>query len=162
MSWRTSDGDATAGADYTASEGVLSVPAGALDARIFVPLLDDRLDEADETFTIELSEPAGVALANTRVVGTILDDDAEPALLIGDATASEGDGAPRFLRLARLGQRKDGHRGLRHPRGHGDRGVDYRTASGTLTIPPGSPGRPSGSRSWTTGSMRTTRRWSWF
>ena len=52
--WRTSDAGATAGADYTASEGVLSIPAGLRDARVAVPLLDDRLDEADETFTIEL------------------------------------------------------------------------------------------------------------
>ena len=138
--WRTSDGDALAGTDYAASEGVLSVPAGVLDARIFVPLLDDRLDEADETFTIELTEPVGATLANARARGTILDDDAEPALLIGDATASEGDGRLGFFVWLASDSGRTVTVDYATRAGTATAGVDYRTASGTLTIPPGSTG----------------------
>ena len=138
--WRTSDDGASAGADYTASEGVLSIPAGRRDARVAVPLLDDRLDEPDETFTVELSEPTGVTLANTRAVGTILDDDAEPALLIGDATAVEGEGRLGFFVWLASDSGRTVTVDYATREGSATAEADYRPATGTLDIPPGSEG----------------------
>ena len=140
VSWRTSDGDATAGADYTASEGVLSIAAGSLSGRVSVPLLADMLDEADETFTLELSQPRGVTLANTRATGTILDDDAEPALMIGDASAPEGDGRLGFFVWLGSDSGRTVTVDYATRAGTATAGLDYQTASGTLTIPPGSEG----------------------
>ena len=138
--WRTADDGATAGADYTASEGMLRIPAGLRDARVAVPLLDDRLDEADEEFAIELSEPAGVALANTRAVGTILDDDAEPALLIGDAKASEGEGRLGFFVWLGSDSGRTVTVDYATREGSATEGTDYGSTSGTLQLPPGSTG----------------------
>ena len=138
--WRTSDDGAIAGADYTASEGVVSIPAGLRDARVAVPLLDDRLDEPDETFTVELSEPTGVTLANTRAVGTILDDDAEPALLIGDATAVEGEGRLGFFIWLGSDSGRTVTVDYATREGSATAEADYRPATGTLDIPPGSEG----------------------
>ena len=138
--WRTSDDGATAGADYTASEGVLSIPAGRRDARVAVPLLDDRLDEPDETFTIELREPAGVVLENTRAVGTILDDDAEPALLIGDAAAVEAEGRLGFFVWLGSDSGRTVTVDYLTREGSATAEADYRPATGTLDIPPGSEG----------------------
>ena len=140
VGWRTMDGNASAGADYSAAEGVLTIPAGVRTANVSVPLLDDRLDEADETFTIELSQPVGATLDDTQAVGTILDDDAEPALLIGDATASEGDGRLGFFVWLASDSGRTVTVDYATRAGTAIAGVDYRTASGTLTIPPGSTG----------------------
>ena len=60
MDYATSDGTATAGADYTAASGTLSWPAGDLGERtISVPLTNDSQDEANETFRITMSNATG-------------------------------------------------------------------------------------------------------
>ena len=46
---------------------------------ISVPILDDRLDEADEDFTMVLSDPVNATLADGTATGTIIDDDASVA-----------------------------------------------------------------------------------
>ena len=46
----------TAGAlDYTAGDGTLNFAAGETTKTIVVPILDDTLDELNETFTVTLS-----------------------------------------------------------------------------------------------------------
>ncbi|MCP3936050.1 MAG: hypothetical protein GY708_11840 [Actinomycetia bacterium] len=46
--------------------------------------LDDALDEPDETFTVVLSSPVNVTLADDEAVGTIVDNDNPPTA--GSAT----------------------------------------------------------------------------
>ena len=58
---------------------------------ITVPLLDDALDEANETFTIALSNPSNATLDDAEATGTIADNDAAPALTVADVEAAEGD-----------------------------------------------------------------------
>ncbi|HPT16950.1 MAG TPA: Calx-beta domain-containing protein, partial [Kiritimatiellia bacterium] len=71
------DGTAIAGADFAALSAVVEFPAGASTAAVELVLLDDALDEADETLELRLSEPggAGVLGARSNAVFTILDDD---------------------------------------------------------------------------------------
>jgi len=72
----TADGSATAGTDYTATTSTVTVPAGAASAVLQIPIVQDTLDEADETFTATLSQPSGAtATAPTTQTVTILDDD---------------------------------------------------------------------------------------
>ncbi len=73
----TEDGTATAGADYTATDGTVSVPAGATSQTVLVPILDDTQPESDETFTVTLSGPGGGATLGTpsSATVTIADDD---------------------------------------------------------------------------------------
>ena len=47
--------------------------------------------EADETFTVDLSNIANATVADGQGTGTILNDDAAPTLAVGDLTLSEGD-----------------------------------------------------------------------
>ncbi|ORB29191.1 chitinase [Mycolicibacterium parafortuitum] len=75
VAYTTSNGTATAGSDFTASSGVLTFAAGATTAHIAVPILGDTAVEADETFTLTLSNPNGVTIADGSAVGTILNDD---------------------------------------------------------------------------------------
>jgi hypothetical protein len=78
-SWATADGTAVAGEDYTASSGTVTIPAGATSATVEVPVTADAVDEADETFSVKLSSPAGAMLDRDTATVTIADDD-EPAM----------------------------------------------------------------------------------
>ncbi|PEG40595.1 chitinase [Mycolicibacterium duvalii] len=80
IAYATSNGTAAAGSDFTAASGVLSFAAGELTQQIAVPILGDTAVEQDETFTLTLSDPNGVTIADGSAVGTIANDDvAAPA-----------------------------------------------------------------------------------
>lgn len=68
-------GQATAGADYAIVSGVATVFPGDRTAEVRVPLIDDTLDEPDETFLLVLGDPTGASLDRPAAVGTIVDDD---------------------------------------------------------------------------------------
>lgn len=68
-------GQATAGADYAIVSGVATVFAGDRVAEVRVPLIDDTLDEPDETFLLVLGNPTGASVDRPAAVGTITDDD---------------------------------------------------------------------------------------
>ncbi len=138
--WQTADRTATAGSDYTAANGTLTIPAGAQSGKFEIAIRNDRLDEHEETFVIGFDQPQGAQLVATEVVGTIEDDDDEPVLLIEDASAPEGDGRIGFLVFlasdsGRTVSVEYATRGV-----SATKDIDYAPATGTLTIPPGSDG----------------------
>ena len=51
----TSDGTGTVGSDYTAGSGTLTFAAGATSKTFDVAVTGDTVDEADETYTVTLS-----------------------------------------------------------------------------------------------------------
>ena len=69
------DAAATPDEDYVVTTGTLDISAGTTSATVTVPIADDRADEADETFILELYEPELLALGKASAVGTITDDD---------------------------------------------------------------------------------------
>jgi len=91
VDYATQDGTAVAPADYAATSGTLSFPAGTTTRTVTVPVVADVLDEADETFLMRLSNPAGAILGDAEATGTIVDDDSPPAVSIDDVSATEGD-----------------------------------------------------------------------
>ncbi|WP_405228439.1 Calx-beta domain-containing protein, partial [Lentisalinibacter sediminis] len=91
VAYASADGTATAGDDYTAASGTLSIDPGATAATIEVEVLGDTLDEADETLTVTLSTPDAVTLADTGATGTIQDDDDAPSLTSEAVSVTEGD-----------------------------------------------------------------------
>ena len=95
VDYATTNGSATAGADYSASAGTLSFADGQTSASFNVPILDDGLVEADETFTVSLSNPMGGAALGTPVMATatILDDEVAGTLAFVDASASVTESA---------------------------------------------------------------------
>ena len=80
VGYRTADGSANAGADYTSTSGTLTFAAGDTSRTVSVPVLDDEHDEASETMTLRLSSPspARVKLADAEATGTINNTDAMP------------------------------------------------------------------------------------
>ena len=78
VDYATSDGTATAGADYTAASGTLTFTAGETEKTVSVPVLDDAHDEGSETLTLTLSNPSGAYLADGTATGTINNTDHMP------------------------------------------------------------------------------------
>ena len=74
VTYATSNGTATAGEDYTAASGTLTFSVGEIEQTIEVALIDDAVEEEDETFTVTLTGPEGATLG--VATGTITDDDA--------------------------------------------------------------------------------------
>ncbi len=94
----TSNGTATAGVDYTPTSGSLTFDPGETEQEIKVSIMDDNIQEADETFTVTLSNPVGAALDpnGASATSTITDDDAAPtavSLRLVPAAVTEGGGA---------------------------------------------------------------------
>lgn len=78
VAYTTADGTATAGEDYTARSATVTIAAGSTSASVGVALIDDSIDEPDETFQLRLSAPSAATLGDRTAVATILDND-EPA-----------------------------------------------------------------------------------
>ena len=92
VDYRTRDGSAQAGEDYTAANGTLTFSAGESSKTIEVAVLDDAHDEGEETFTLALSNASGAWLEDAEATGTIENTDLMPAALLarfGRATAEQ-------------------------------------------------------------------------
>lgn len=89
LAYRLIDETALADSDYEASTGTLTIPSGSQSAEIPVTILDDTLNEGDETFVVELTDVMNAELETAQAVGTILDNDELPAVSINDVTVEE-------------------------------------------------------------------------
>ena len=92
--YRTADGTATAGSDYTATSGTVAFAAGETSKTVNVRILDDSVEDSGETFFVELSNPSGATIAPhyDRVRVTILNDETgEFTVTLAD---NSGGGAP--------------------------------------------------------------------
>ena len=76
--YATSDGTATAGADYEAVSGALRFAPGETQKTVSVPVLNDAHDEGSETLTLTLTRPFGAELADGIATGTIVNTDPIP------------------------------------------------------------------------------------
>ena len=87
----TADGSAFSGSDYTAIAGqTVDLPDGAASATVNVTVNADAIDEAEETFTVNLSNPSNTSIADGTGTGTIGDDDTA-TISIDDVTVTEGN-----------------------------------------------------------------------
>jgi hypothetical protein len=77
VSYATSNGLATSPADFAAASGMLNWADGDAAPKTFqVTIVNDALDEVDETFGVTLSNPQAATLGTpSSAVVTILDDD---------------------------------------------------------------------------------------
>ncbi len=98
-------GSATAGQDYTAQSGTITILAGQTTATIKVPVLNDTTYEGAEAFQVKLSNPTGATITTGSVTTTIHDDgtgdlpgapanapkdDDRPVITVTDGQAIEG------------------------------------------------------------------------
>lgn len=90
VSFATANGTATAGSDYVATSGTLTFNPGETSKTIQVQVTGDNVDEADETYTVNLTNPTNATINGAQGMATILDDDG-PTLSIGSASVTEGN-----------------------------------------------------------------------
>jgi Calx-beta domain-containing protein len=94
VDYATSNGTATAGADYTAVSGTLTFAVGETTKSFSVPIINDTLDETPiESVNLTLSNPTGGIVLGTdsTSVLNIADNDLPPSITFSDASAIEGD-----------------------------------------------------------------------
>ncbi|MBT5531508.1 hypothetical protein HOK31_00520, partial [Candidatus Poribacteria bacterium] len=139
VSYATADGSATAGADYEAATGDVTIEPGATSASVTVTLLDDAVHELDETFTVSLSEATGrgVSVDATAPDVTITNDDPVPSLSVSDVTVAEGDVSATFAVSLTGATSADVTVAYATADIGAHAGEDYDAASGTLTIEAG-------------------------
>jgi len=74
--YSTSDADAVAGLDYAGTSGTLTIPAGSSRGTIEVKIIGDLLQESNERFSLNFTDPVNVILGSdprSRIM--IIDDD---------------------------------------------------------------------------------------
>ena len=139
----TVTGTATgSGTDYTLASGTLTIPEGSTnDILTLSGIVDDALDEDNETVIVTLSNPVNVILAASNAVHTytILDNDATPTVAFALATDAQTEDQPSqdvqvslsavsgrtvTVDYTVTGTATDG-------------GTDHTTANGTITFNPG-------------------------
>src|SRR5262249_37195371 len=93
--YATSNGTATAGADYTGASGTLTFAANESSKAFTVAILNDTFDEGDETFGVTLSNPGGGATLGSpsKAVVTILDEDVAGSVQFSSATFTVNENA---------------------------------------------------------------------
>ncbi len=138
----TVTGTATGGGtDYTLANGTLTITAGNTSNDITIAgIVDDLLDETDETVIVTLSNPVNATLGtNTVYTYTITDNDATPSIAF-NTTTSSGD---ESISSADLQLDLSAESGLTVSVDYTvtgtatGGGIDYTLANGTLTITAG-------------------------
>ena len=139
VDYATSNGTAIAGQDYTATSGTLTFLNGETTKTFPVPIINDTMNEPNETFNVSLSNPTGGALLlvpSTATV-TIADNDNPPTVSITDVSQTEGNaGTTNFTFTASLSQASgfDVSVNFATANGTATGGIDYASANGTLNF----------------------------
>jgi hypothetical protein len=141
VDFATSDGTATAPADYQAGAGTLTFAAGATAATATVSVVGDTAVEPDETLTVTLSNAAGAVIADGQATGTIVDDDqAPPAVVTVVATSPQADETGEIMgvfTVTRTGPTADALVVTFTVGGTATETLDYYAIGTSVTIPAG-------------------------
>ena len=141
----TSDQTASSPADFGAVSTTVVFAPGQVSKTVDALVEGDTKDEFDETFSVDLTNPVGVAVADGTGVGTIVDDDAAPLVSVDDVTVTEGDAGTTTATFTVS---------LSAPSGK-PIAVDHASAPGTAAAPADFTG-VSGTLSFTPGQTTTT------
>ena len=140
VQYGTGNGTATAGSDYTATSGIITFAPGQTSKIITVPVNGDLLNEINETFTVNLSNPSKAKIADAQGIGTIINNDPIPSFAINDVTISEGNSGTKnaiFTVNLSAARGKTTTVNFATANGTATAGSDYTATSGTLTFAPG-------------------------
>lgn len=75
VEYATIDATATAGEDYVARTGTITLPEGVAGMGLSIDVVDDSAGEDDETFFLQLHDVQGALIGTPRVTATLIDDD---------------------------------------------------------------------------------------
>jgi len=138
VDWATQDNTAVSPADYTASGGTVTFPPGSTSQPIVVPIVDDNIDEPNERFWVQLSNPVGCSIAGKgKATGTIRDNDATPRMSIIGATGYEHVGVLMFPVILDRPSSRTVTVNYATQDWRASAPGDYTASSGVLSFPPG-------------------------
>lgn len=81
VDYTTADDTATAGSDYTATSGTLTFTPGQTSRSFSVPILEDNIDEANETVNLLLDNATNATIGATSAAAlTIVDNEPPPVV----------------------------------------------------------------------------------
>lgn len=87
INYATANGTATDGQDFIGTSGTLTFPPGVTNAVVFIPIIDDALQEGSEGFSISLSQPgSGAAIGFPSTCAIQIIDNDSPILVAAGAT----------------------------------------------------------------------------
>ncbi len=141
VSYATANNTAVAPGDYSTRSGTLTFSPGSTTQSVAVPIVGDTLDEANETYNVNLSGATNATIADTQGVGTITDNDATPSLVINNVTLTEGNTGTANATFTVTLSAASGQTVTVNYATANNTAVapgDYSTRSGTLTFSPGS------------------------
>ncbi|GBF55956.1 alkaline phosphatase [Microcystis sp. 0824] len=72
FNYTTAPINATANVDYTSKTGTITIAANTSTATISIPILNDNLNEADEAFTVTLSNPVNATINPEGGIGEVI------------------------------------------------------------------------------------------
>jgi len=133
------------GTDYTLTAGTLTFPAGTTTVNIPLTVVDDTLDELNETVPISLSGPVGATLAApSSHTYTINDDDPAPTIQFQAASSSGSESVTAPSIQVTLSNASASNVTVMYSVAPGGTATaaDYANGSGTITFTPGVTSRP--------------------
>ena len=138
VDYATADGTANATNDYVTTTGTLTFNPGDTSKTISVTIVQDAIDETDETFTISLSNPTNSAISVATGTVTITDDEGTPTLSIADVSTSDESAANLTATVTLSGDSSQTVTVVvTSADGTATSGSDYTAGTGTLTFNPG-------------------------
>lgn len=138
--YSTSDGTATAGQDYVASDDNVLIPPGQITTTFTVAIVNDTVAEPSETINLTLDSPVNATLGTrTKATIVIADTSAAPLVQLSRAsyTVSEAGGAAVITVSLTSASTSPVTVQYATSNGTATAGQDYTSAGGTLTFPAG-------------------------
>jgi|GEM_PF-2265138 len=146
VAYKTTDGTAKStgtAADFVNTKGTLTFKAGETSQKIIVPIVDDKLTEKNETFTVTLSSAKGALLDTSAAKSkiTIVDNNSVAEKPVLSVTAdfsevSEGEDANFTVNLSAPSTKTVTVK-YAAANGSAKMGSDFEKTTGTLTFEPG-------------------------
>ena len=135
VDYATSDHQAIAPDDYTATSGILNFADGETSKQFSVPIIDDSIGEDLEFFAVTLSNPSnGVQIGNGSVFALIISDD----MYFFNINQNSIESNEVFFNVERYGGNLNTTSTVSFATSDGTAiaGVDYIAQTGTLTFGP--------------------------
>ncbi len=140
VDFATANNTAITPGDYNTQTGTLTFTPGQSAKTITVLVQGDLLDEANETYFVNLSNPTNATIADAQGVGTITDNDAAPSVTVNDVTVTEGNIGTTLATFTVTLSAVSGRNitvNYATADGTATSPSDYTTTNGALTIPAG-------------------------
>ena len=145
VNYATAGNTATSGTDFVAANGTATITAGQLSTTINITVNSDTTFEPSETFFVNLTSPTNATISDNQGVGTITNDDAQPAISINNVSLNEGDtGTSSATFTVSLSNASSQTITVNFATANNTAiaGTHYVSTSGTLTFTPGTTTQP--------------------